>query len=552
MSRTTNQLIKWNGSGQAADSGLAYNSVMSGAGYNTAFNPATDFAWLSYGRASDIVGGLDGDAVTTLPQSYVGAADAFTGTGTLKKAGNGITNQNVVRFNGTSNKFSTTIGGGSLTGNFYAAFVVKFISNPSFFSQVATFGDNSNALRRSISRSDPDFGSNYRYGLVNGSTDNAFSSAALADGTAYFLEVTGYLLATGTVSLTFYVNGQPVYSSPTQLSAGFSSTIIRLGANVAGTGEFGNFDLAEWFFAGSVPSEAVRTGLKNYVATTYPAISMNTKYPASAFTGLNTLGESFASNTGVGATAGPAAAAAQPGATIIGGAGLFVGCCSPLPMVATGGANFPVVANNFCGGIAADVQNAMHLFRNKWTSNNTLAIQNTSSLGFSTVTFHHYLGKERGAIGYAHPLQEPWGSVTGGGMFMEISNFTDTGVMGIFRMVQTKSSGKSLRQELKSNGDYVWYSQDLWDSAPVSGTYANLVKQLTLDVNGNLILGNPGAAQQTLAATNGFLIVPSCAGTPSGVPAGITAGKNVALRFDDTAGKLWVYYSAAWHYALLV
>ncbi len=49
------------------------------------------------------------------------------------------------------------------------------------------------------------------------------------------------------------------------------------------------------------------------------------------------------------------------------------------------------------------------------------------------------------------------------------------------------------------------------------------------------------------AATVGFLHAPNTAGTPSGTPANLVTGATPMI-VDITAGKLWLYYSAAWHF----
>jgi hypothetical protein len=48
-------------------------------------------------------------------------------------------------------------------------------------------------------------------------------------------------------------------------------------------------------------------------------------------------------------------------------------------------------------------------------------------------------------------------------------------------------------------------------------------------------------------ATTGFIALPTCVGTPTGVPA-IGIGATV---LDTSAGKIWTYYGGAWHFATL-
>lgn len=54
---------------------------------------------------------------------------------------------------------------------------------------------------------------------------------------------------------------------------------------------------------------------------------------------------------------------------------------------------------------------------------------------------------------------------------------------------------------------------------------------------GNIVIGNEAALATN--ATNGFLYIPTCAGTPTGVPTAYTG--KVALVFDTTNSKLYVY-----------
>lgn len=58
---------------------------------------------------------------------------------------------------------------------------------------------------------------------------------------------------------------------------------------------------------------------------------------------------------------------------------------------------------------------------------------------------------------------------------------------------------------------------------------------------GNLAFGSAALAT---SATVGYVMIPSCAGTPTGVPADIPTGQ-VALHYDSTNDKLYVY-SGSW------
>lgn len=68
-----------------------------------------------------------------------------------------------------------------------------------------------------------------------------------------------------------------------------------------------------------------------------------------------------------------------------------------------------------------------------------------------------------------------------------------------------------------------------------------------INENGDVVLGI-GNAQVANAATDGFVYIPTMAGTPTGTPTGF--GDRVPLVYDATANKLWVY-NGAWKSAAL-
>lgn len=66
---------------------------------------------------------------------------------------------------------------------------------------------------------------------------------------------------------------------------------------------------------------------------------------------------------------------------------------------------------------------------------------------------------------------------------------------------------------------------------------------LFLQPNGGSIW--TGTAARATNATTGFMGLPTCAGTPTGIPANIPSGQAPAI-YDTTAHKIWVYDGAAW------
>lgn len=66
--------------------------------------------------------------------------------------------------------------------------------------------------------------------------------------------------------------------------------------------------------------------------------------------------------------------------------------------------------------------------------------------------------------------------------------------------------------------------------------------------NRHVQIGAAGAL--ATSAVGGFPTIPTCAGTPTGVPANLAAG-HAPYIIDTTAGKFWAFYGAAWHFATL-
>lgn len=57
--------------------------------------------------------------------------------------------------------------------------------------------------------------------------------------------------------------------------------------------------------------------------------------------------------------------------------------------------------------------------------------------------------------------------------------------------------------------------------------------------------GNPTGAALGTTAVRGFSYIPTCAGTPTGVPVELPTG-SVPMVFDTTGVKLWIYTGGAW------
>lgn len=72
---------------------------------------------------------------------------------------------------------------------------------------------------------------------------------------------------------------------------------------------------------------------------------------------------------------------------------------------------------------------------------------------------------------------------------------------------------------------------------------AEIIAVQTSDTRLRLISGAGNTAALATTATSGHGYIPTCAGTPTGVPATVTG--FAALIYDTTAHKLW-HYDAGW------
>lgn len=117
----------------------------------------------------------------------------------------------------------------------------------------------------------------------------------------------------------------------------------------------------------------------------------------------------------------------------------------------------------------------------------------------------------------------------------------------VLAVTDTTSGASSLLEEFTVGGASKWSVSKagaVTAASTVTAPTLTVTSKLTVDANANTIIGN-GAVATT--ATNGFLQINTCAGTPTGAPAGTVIGR-AALVYDSTNKKLyvWDHGTAAW------
>jgi hypothetical protein len=111
--------------------------------------------------------------------------------------------------------------------------------------------------------------------------------------------------------------------------------------------------------------------------------------------------------------------------------------------------------------------------------------------------------------------------------------------------------GSSSATAVRNSGGVAAFAENNWTDGSDYGTYVDVqttapgsttrTRKLRVTGAGNVIVGSAALAT---TATDGFLYIPTCAGTPTGTPTAYTG--MAPLVYDTTNNKLYVYSGAAW------
>lgn len=141
--------------------------------------------------------------------------------------------------------------------------------------------------------------------------------------------------------------------------------------------------------------------------------------------------------------------------------------------------------------------------------------------------------------------------VSNGSGFYSASSVTTTtlGFLDATSSIQTQLNGK-LSTAGGTLTDSLAFSGNRWIGSSGSNTFGirtNSTERILLDTSGNVIINTAALATN---ATNGFLYIPTCAGTPTGTPTSYTG--RAPIITDTTNSILYVYVGGAWKGAALV
>lgn len=143
-------------------------------------------------------------------------------------------------------------------------------------------------------------------------------------------------------------------------------------------------------------------------------------------------------------------------------------------------------------------------------------------------------------LGSAHSFR--WGdNATGGAGTADLFLYRNAAGVLIQRN-GTNAQQSILSRSWTDSSNYSWY-RTAWNTS----TLLMMAEGAGSGTDGSVAFND---AVLATTATVGFVMLPSCAGTPTGVPADIPTGQCPAV-IDSSANRIWIYVGGAWKYAAL-
>ena len=205
---------------------------------------------------------------------------------------------------------------------------------------------------------------------------------------------------------------------------------------------------------------------------------------------------------------------------------LGIGTASP---TAYGGYTTLAINNATNGGLIDLLTNGTRVFTMYAGSTSVLGTVNTSNLAFHTVNAERMRLDTSGNLGIGTASPEQKLHVAGGGNTYLATQRTAASTSAL---VMGSESGK--------NSIYSWTTPTGASGVPLGFTIGG-TEVMNLDASANATIGGGTLAT---TATNGFLYVPTCAGTPTGTPTAKTGFAPIVV--NTTNNKLYFYSGGAW------
>lgn len=283
------------------------------------------------------------------------------------------------------------------------------------------------------------------------------------------------------------------------------------------------------------------------------SVTDSAKFTFDASTGLViNLASSGADNVTIGSTAGDsltsgarnvflgtnAGTANSTGAdnTVIGDRAYTSGTSSSNVVIgALAGATMSSASNNVVIGVSADmsagsITNSTVIGASAFVSSSQCIAIGTSATASGTGTM--VVGSTNCAISNAY-IGKGSTNATPAAFTLNATGASGTNISGaVFNIAGGKSTGTG------TGGSVVIQTTPSGSSGSTQNT---LTDRITITGPGNVVVGTAALATN---ATDGFLYVPTCAGTPTGTPTTFTGRAPIVI--DSTNNKLYFYSGGAW------
>ena len=159
--------------------------------------------------------------------------------------------------------------------------------------------------------------------------------------------------------------------------------------------------------------------------------------------------------------------------------------------------------------------------------------------GVNNTNEYVYIGSVKSGTGYRSMILQPNGGNVGVGVTPSARFHSKAGAVTLGGIIETGGANALLSFADSATSSYT--RVQIGSSGNNLVALINGSTALTLNSSNSLVLGSAAIAT---TATDGFLYIPGCAGTPTGTPTAQTG--RVPLVVDTTNNKLYFYSGGSW------